>query len=124
MKRWIHAATDVNWPSKEYWYSIEDDDEYDEAWGNYLSEPETQVSDELKIFAEPSTQGGRGSMFIMDTSGERRFNPISVDYMDWCDKEAYMAAASNSADEYKQKFKAYIEKLIEEAGPYDEDAAW
>lgn len=107
----ITASTDTsNWPDPEYFETVDEDTE--EVWDNYLSEPEWDVADELQVSFEPSVQGSVGSMFIYDDSGEDRFEEIEVDYGEWCNTELDLAYQSGSSEEYKQKFKEYIESLI------------
>lgn len=107
-----HDQNEVDWPDKDYWSSL-DSDEFEEAWQEYLADPEADVETKLKVFTEPSTQGGTGSMFIFDESGEDG-ETISVNFQDWTDEEFLMASNSDSAEEYKQKYYDYIYDLIVE----------
>lgn len=109
MKRYIRSNTN-NWPTESYWEEV-DLSEDEEVWDKYLCDPETEVDDNLQIFQEPSVQGGMGSMFIYDESDEDRFEPIEIDFSDWCNEEITMAIDSKNAQEYKAKYKAYIKKL-------------
>ena len=103
-----------NWPSADDWYDIESDEEFENMWSRYLAGPEDEVNKELQIFTEPSIQGGMGGMFIFDESGHG-YKSFSIDFRDWCDRERDMAAESNNADEYKQKYKDFVEaELIDE----------
>lgn len=119
MKRWIHAATskemrDPNWIDPEILMDEEFDstsDEMEEFWQNYLSDPEESVYDELDIFTEPSGQGTLATMYLVDNSGKERFEPIRVDWSEWCENEIQMAIDSNNADEYKHRFRNYINHL-------------
>ena len=104
------------WPSFDFWESIEDDYDMEDAWDNYLSGPENIVNEELQIFTEPSVQGSMGSMFLYDESGGGRFGSISVDFQEWCDAELSMASSSKNADVYGKKYRAYIQSLIDRAG--------
>jgi hypothetical protein len=85
----------------------------EDAWDMYLSAPESKINDELQIYPEPSTQGGLGSMYIFDESGEDRFgdNQPSYDYSDWCDAEIEMASASSSAKEYAEKYREFVSNI-------------
>ena len=119
MKSWIHAATseevrDPNWVDPEILMDEEFDstgDEMEEFWQNYLSDPEESVYDELGVLTEPSGQGMFATMYIVDNSGQERFEPIEVDWSEWCENEIQMAIDSNNAKEYKQKFRTYIKNL-------------
>ena len=102
----------TKWPDPERFDQIYDDEDMENIWSTYLSGPEDEVQKELQIFCEPSTQGGVGGMFIFDESGEDRFDTIEVDFFFFFSNELDMAAASNSPEEYKQKFKEYVESLI------------
>lgn len=109
----IKASTETNnWSDPERFDMIYDDEDMDDIWITYLSGPEDEVQKELQIFFEPSAQGGVGGMFIFDESGEDRFDTIEVDFSEWESNELDTAASSNSPEEYKQKFKAYVESLI------------
>ena len=110
MKRWIHAKTD-NWPDASVFEEAEDDYEWEDVWDMYLSGPEVRVNDELKIFAEPSVQGHVGSMFLYDDSGEDRFDDVEIDFGEWDQAEFEMAIDSNSAEEYEDKYRAYVKEL-------------
>lgn len=110
MKRMIKCSED-DWPSADYWYEFDSDEEFEDAWDSYLAGPEGRVVDELKIFCEPSVQGGMGGMFIFDESGEDRFETVEVDFEDWCDNETEMAASSSNAAEYEAKFRKYVKDL-------------
>lgn len=98
-----------NWPDPSYWDEVEDDEE---IYQSYLAGPEDKIETKLKVFTEPSTQGGVGSMFIYDQSGKNRFGPIEVDYQEWCDAEFEMASSSKSAAEYAKKYEKFIKSLI------------
>lgn len=52
-----------------------------------------------------------GGMFIFDESGEDR-ESFSIDFEYWCDSERDMAAKSNNAIEYKQKYKDFVEAML------------
>ena len=64
-------------------------------WQDYLCDPEDKVNQEFQIFPEPSVQGS-GLMFLIDDSGEDRFEPVTMDFQDWSNEELQMAASSNS----------------------------
>lgn len=102
-----------NWPSADAWYNIESDEEFEDMWSRYLAGPEDEVNKLLKIFPEPSIQGGFGSMVIFDESGDEN-ESVDIDYQDWCDNQLNMAAESKNATEYRQKYKAFVEDLIAE----------
>lgn len=102
----------TKWPDPERFNQIYDDEDMEDIWSTYLSGPEDEVQKELQIFCEPSTQGGVGGMFIFDESGEERFETVEVDFSEWESNELDIASSSNSPEEYKQKFKAYVESLI------------
>ena len=106
-----------DWPDRDFWYDLyESEDDIEDAWHEYLCDPESEVEAELEIFTEPSVQGSIGDMYIYDESGEDRFDEIQVDYTQWCNKELEMAANSSSAEEYKQKYRRYIKNLIRTRG--------
>lgn len=98
---------------------IDEDDFYnmdpEEFWETYLSRAEWALSDELKIYIEPSIQGGRGSIYIYDESGEGN-EPIGVDYQEWIGYEQAIAGESDSEEEFKNTMREYIKELIEDAG--------
>lgn len=101
------------WPTTRQWYGV-DLYEQPEYYDEYLCDAEDEINKKYKIFSEPSIQAGRGSVFIYDESGEDRFEGISVDFQEWCNKELEMAASSNSEREYKQRYENYIRGLIGE----------
>lgn len=101
------------WPDAGYWDTIDSRYMMEDAWEMYLSEPESQVNDELQIYPEPSTQGGWGWMYIVDESGEDRFKngQPRYDYVDWCDAEMDMAAESSSPEEYAEKYRKFVSDI-------------
>ena len=108
------------WPTQEFWEN-KDFHADDDVW-EYLSGPEGEVSDELQVFIEPSTQGRMGSMYIFDESGENRFSSFGVDYGDWLEIEYELACQSNSRERYKELFREYIQGLIDEhLGHFEDD---
>ena len=109
------AVAKRSWPRRSYWQHIDDDEAFENAWNKYLAKPENAVNDELQIFPEPSTQGGLGSMFIFDESGQRNWdNQPSIDFGEWCDAELSMASSSRSADEYAEKYRQYVLAIVGE----------
>lgn len=110
MKRMITAST-KSWPTKDVWENIEDDYEFQDLYDDYLGDPEAEVDDELQIFTEPSGQAGMGDIYITDDSGEERFEEVVIDLNEFEDKEIELAAASSSADEYKEKFRAWMKEV-------------
>lgn len=109
MKRYIKTS-EVSWPTSNEWEAIEDEYEFEEMWQEYLADPETDVNDEFHLFAEPSVQGMMGGMFLYDDDGV--YESVEVDFQDWCDTEAEMAADSASAVEYKEKYRSWIQELL------------
>lgn len=105
----------TKWPVANEWYNIESDEAFEDMWSTYLAGPEDDVNKELQIFPEPSVQGGSGGMFIFDES-EEGYESFSIDYQDWCDRELEMAASSKSAKQYKEKYKKFVENLLDEYG--------
>ena len=113
----IHASSedmrDPNWIDPEILMDEGFDvngSEMDEVWRNYLSVPEESVYNEFDII----TEGSSGTMYIEDYRDKvypLRFEPIEVDWTEWCENEIQMAIDSNNAEEYKQKFRAYIKDL-------------
>ena len=99
------------WPSAKKWKNIDYEDQFEDMWSTYLSSQEDEINKELRVFPEPSIQGGIGDMFIHDQSDEAN-EPIIIDFDEWCDTECKLAAASKSADQYKEKYRQYIESLI------------
>ena len=102
------------WPSKNVWNSCDNDWEFEELWSKWLSKPEDAINKQLQIFPEPSTQGGWGTMFIFDKSGQERDEngfPWKQDFGEWCDWQYRAAANSRNAEEYKQKYREHIRKL-------------
>ena len=86
--------------------------EQDDLWDQFLSEPEGNVNDRLKVFPEPSTQGGMGSIVIFDEAEPQRWDPVEVDFDEWTSKEYDMATSSHSEDEYAKKYETYLKSLI------------
>lgn len=114
MKTSQSAQSTQEWPTKQDWYNIESDEEFENMWESYLSAPEDVVNQKLKIFPEPSIQGGMGTMFIHDESGRGRDNndyPWAEDYQSWCDWELNGAASSRSASGYQKKYRQHIKEL-------------
>ena len=110
MKRFYVKAS-VNWPDPSYW---EDETlDVEDAWDTYFCDPEEAVNDELNIVMEPAVQGGMGSMFLYDDTGEHE-DTIEIDFDDWCQKEIEMAIDSSSSNEYKTKYRNYLKSLINE----------
>ena len=109
MKRHFKVVASTN----SGWIPQEDLEEMDveELWLEYFSRPEDEVAHELKLFFEPSTQNGVGDMVIFDESGQDRFEPVEIDFSDWCDKEYDFAEASSSEEDYKRQFRDYVKKL-------------
>ena len=101
------------WPSADKWEVVEYGEEFEDMWDRYLAGPENEVNKTFKIFPEPSIQGGYGSMVIFDESEDEN-EPVYVDFQDWVDRVLSMAAESKNANEYKQKYKGFIEDLISE----------
>lgn len=114
MEKLINSAQQTNWPSEDTWYAIEDDERFEDMWQDYLCDPEDKVNEEFQIFPEPSVQGGSGLMFLIDDSGEDRFEPVTMDFQDWSNEELRMAASSNSAKEYEEKYREFISELLPE----------
>ena len=117
MKRWIRSSEanrDPNWIDPEVLMDEEFDssgDEMEEFWQDYLSDVEGEVFNEFGIMTEPSGQGILATMYLVDDSGQGRFDPIGVDWPEWCENEIQLAIDSNNANEYKERFKAYIKEL-------------
>ena len=109
-KRIAQLLTSLSWPSSSTWKSVDLASE-DGMWERYLASPEDQVNNELNVFPEPSTQSGHGSMFIFDESGSDN-EAIQVNFDAWCRKQISMAASSKSADQYREKYKSYVQSLI------------
>lgn len=109
----------MDWPEAEYWKTV-DMETLDDAWDMYLAEPENNVNKLFQIYPEPSVQCNCGGMFIYDESDERRFSSIHIDWVEWCNREIEMAMESSTADEYQEKYNAYISSLIECADPWEE----
>ena len=109
----IQANDDYSkWPDEDFWREVDPDSAaFDNAWDMYLSDLEWSVNDALNVYPEPSTQGSRGGMFIMDNSGENE--AIYVDFQHWVDIELDIAADSESADQYKKGYMEYLKDLIE-----------
>lgn len=105
MKRYIRAS----WVDP----SVFDNDDFDmeQFWQDYLCDPEDSVNSDLQVFAEPSGQGLLGSMFLFDESGKDRFSPVEVDFDVWNNQEIDMAMNSSSAEDYADKYRAYIKQL-------------
>jgi len=104
----------INFEDYEYYLDY-DSEEFNELWSSYLGGPEADVNEELKIYPEPSTQGGSGAVFIHDESGEDRWDSFSkfVDYGTWCEKELEMAQEASSPEEYKNLYRNWILSIIE-----------
>lgn len=102
----------TSWPSSDMWNEIESDEQFEDMWSEYLAGPEDKVNKSLNIFAEPSIQGGWGSMFLFDTTNT--YEAVTIDFSDWCDAEARMAAESSSASEYKSAYRKYVKNLIKD----------
>lgn len=98
---------------------IDEDDFYDmdpeEFWEKYLSGAEWELSDELKIYIEPSTQAGQGIVVIYDESGSDN-ESIKVDYQDWIEHEQDIAGESDSEGEFKNTMREYIKGLMKDTG--------
>ena len=117
MKRLIRAKSD-NWID---WSEIEENEDFDitgedfedEIWHPYLREPEARINEKLKIFPEPSTQAGMGSVFIFDESGEDRWSSYDkeIDFYDWCDKEFDLAREASNADEYAKLYEEWMREV-------------
>ena len=102
------------WPSPQEWWNVDGTlDEFEDLWFEYLANPEDRVNKELQIFVEPSVQGSMGGMFIFDESGEDR-ESFSIDFQDWCDRELDMAAESQNQSQYMDKYRAFVQNLIDE----------
>ncbi len=112
MKELINSSQQNDWPSEDTWYAIEDDERFEYMWENYLCDPEDKVNQEFQIVTESSTRGGSGLMFLVDDSGEDEFEPVTIDFQDWTSEELTMAADSNSAEEYEEKYRDYISGLL------------
>lgn len=113
MKRLVYSSTNT-WVDPELLNYASFDptgEEMEDLWQKYLADPETEVCDEFQIMAEPSVQLGRGAMFIMDDSGQERFEPIAINWSKWCENEIQMVIDSSNAEEYKQKFRSYIQDI-------------
>lgn len=91
---------------REHWWEVWEEGE--DNYFKYLQKPQEEVNEELDIFLEPSTQGGMGSMYVLDNTDDERFEPVSVDFMEWCELEYEMATLSETEEEYKEKYKRYI----------------
>lgn len=117
MKRYIRSNSQPNWPTEEEWwdgfYNEDPDFFLDNIWFEYLQEPENAVNNKLQVFPEPSTQGGVGSVFVFDESGQDRFSSedTEYDFQDWTENEVEMAASSASAEEFAAKYEDFIRKL-------------
>lgn len=111
MKYYVKASSDKAWNFDEDYFMEMDDYDFEDFWSAYLSLPEDEVNTELQIFPEPSVQGGMGSMYIFDESGEERFSDVSVDFGEWCDKQMVMAMNSKSAEDYKRQYREWVKDL-------------
>lgn len=103
-----------NWVDREYIKAIASDEEMDALWETYLSGPEGQVNEELQIYPEASIQGGSGSVYIFDESGQDRWGSYDkkIDWNEWCDHELDLVLDSSNAEEYKQKYKAWMKDFL------------
>lgn len=115
MKRYIKAG-ESQWldsEARERLSDLESDEDFEDFWSDYLGPIENEVNQKLEIFPEPSTQGGVGSVFIYDESGQDRWDSFEcdVDFQEWCDQEIEMALSSKTAAEYKKKYEAYVRKI-------------
>ncbi len=109
------------WPVPDFWEGIEDWEYFEDAWDTYLCGPEQQVNEELKIYPEPSTQAGIGSVYIFDESGEDRwggddddddeYDQRVVDFDDWCATECQLAIKAKSAEEYKELYRNWMKEV-------------
>lgn len=120
MKRYLHANTD-NWID---WEAIEEDEDFDitgedfedQIFYPYLSNAENEVNEKLKIYPEPSVQGGFGGVYIFDESGENRWSPYDdddkvIDWYDWCEKEFNLARKASNAAEYAKLYENWMREV-------------
>ncbi len=108
MKRYIKSSYTEDWPDSEFWESYkgrEEDIYY--PYKNYLEGPELELAKEFKVSIEFYGE----DIILHDLQGER--NPIEIDALDWCHAEIYYASISNSEDEYKRRFRAFMKKRLE-----------
>lgn len=101
-----------SWPIASFWYGL-DSWNFDDAWEQYLRDPESEVNAELQIFPEPSTQGNMGGLYVFDESGANR-NRDGDWYIDWneyCDWQLDAAASSKNAEQYKKKYRKFMKEL-------------
>lgn len=102
----------VYWPSSNEWYNVDSDEQFENMWSEYLSDPEDKVNKELQIFTEPSVQGMVGDMYIYDESDSDN-ESFSVNFSEWCNRELQMAAQSKNAKDYENKYRSFIQGLID-----------
>lgn len=95
------------WPSAKDISELDSDESIETFWDTWLSSPEEQVNNKLKVYCEPSTQGGVGDMVVFNEADEDT-EPEYIDFDTWTDNELDMAASSKNATEYKRKYEAFL----------------
>lgn len=90
-----------------------DSDMYEEAEEiafNYLGDIENSVYDALHIEIEQNTKLSEGTLTFYDNN--EQWKPFDIDYEDFQDHEIDMALSSNSIQEFKKKFKSYVQNML------------
>ena len=107
MKRVIKSSEEV-WPDQDFWDSVADDDEaFEDAIYEYLNDPESEVLDELGYSSESSGYGDAATLIITNDKGET----AEIDFMYLNEDEWDMAYNSTTREEYKDKFREYVQNL-------------
>lgn len=118
MKKYVHASTD------ETWQSLKDQLEMDceryldpfyegtDAADKVLYDYQQPIEDELGIWLEPSVQAGTGGIWIYSSDDDETL-ASNVDYQNFNDHCLYLVFSSDSGEEFKEKYKEYLESLIE-----------
>lgn len=101
-----------NWPSSEVFrnsFNDYDNGMSEEILCEYIYPIENKVNEELKVYPEPSIQGGHGGMFIHDESG--KYESAYYDYQEWCDTERDLAMISKSPQDFEKEYRWFIQGL-------------
>lgn len=100
-----------NWPSHEFWAAMDLDDDIDafqDAQMDYLNDIECDVMQELGIdVIDAWGQSGYGGFLL----GRNRAQ-VEVDSSEFMDDELELARRSNSAEDYRQLFRNYLNSLF------------
>lgn len=118
MKRYIKAAEHINWKSLANELESDAEDGIDSLYeqtdaGEKLQNIQYEVEDALGIWLEPSVQAGVGGIWFYSSEDDSTL-VSDYDYQTFNEDTIDIAIESKNETEYKKRYKAYLENILEE----------